>query len=59
MARKILVAHGVVEKIAKDLGFSSKTVSISLKGLDETDNQKLIRKKAMEFYGGAYAPSIR
>ena len=59
MARKILVAHGTVEKISKELGFSTKTVSIALKGLDETDNQKLIRKKALEFFGGVYAPSAR
>lgn len=54
MAKKILVRHGVVKKMAEALKFNRTTVTYALAGLDDTENQRLIREEAIKNYGGVY-----
>lgn len=51
---RILVANGVIRKLAVDCGVSTNTVSEALRGARQTDIQTLIRKRAIEFYGGKW-----
>lgn len=57
MARKreIIAPHGAVSKIAKDTGFSVPTVRYALRGMTNSCNSEVIRKRAIEFYGCVYA----
>ena len=54
MARKkeIIVKHGVIKKIAKDVSVSEPTVRYALRGIIDTANSDMIRKRAIDFYGG-------
>lgn len=57
MAPEILVKHGVMVKISKELSanrpkpVSRNTIKMALLGLDNTDLQKKIRKMAIKFGG--------
>lgn len=51
---RILVANGVIKKLALDCGVSTNTVSEALRGMRDTETQKLIRQRAIQFYGGKY-----
>lgn len=57
MARKreIIVPHGAIKKIAKDTSNSEPTVRYALRGIVDTENARMIRKRATEFYGGVVA----
>lgn len=48
--------YGDVAKIAKDCGCSTKSVSLALKGINDTDLTRLIRKRAIEVFGCKYWP---
>lgn len=52
--KEILVDHGAKTKIAKDCNASPKTVRYALIGAIKTDLARLIRKRAIDFYGGVY-----
>ena len=54
MARKkeIIVKHGVIKRIAKDVSVSEPTVSYALRGVIDTDIANTIRKRAIDLYGG-------
>ncbi|WP_300878333.1 hypothetical protein [uncultured Bacteroides sp.] len=52
--KEILVDHGVKEKLAKDCKASTITVRFALRGSVNTDLSRLIRKRAIDFYGGVY-----
>lgn len=52
--KEILVNHGVKEKLAKDCNASPITVRFALRGSVNTDLTRLIRKRAIDFYGGVY-----
>ena len=51
---RILVANGVIKKLSIDCGVSTNTVSEALRGTRHTETQQLIRKRAVEFYGGKW-----
>lgn len=54
MAERIIMQHGKIRELAKHLNLHERTVALALKGLDETDTQKLIRKTALyKAWGGA------
>lgn len=53
--KEIIVPHGAIKKIAKDTSNSEPTVRYALRGIIDTDNAKMIRKRAIEFYGGLTA----
>nr|DAX77424.1 MAG TPA: PURINE NUCLEOTIDE SYNTHESIS REPRESSOR/DNA Complex REGULATION, DNA-BINDING, REPRESSOR, PURINE [Caudoviricetes sp.] len=54
MARKkeIIVKHGVIKRIAKDVSVSEPTVRYALRGVIDTDIANTIRKRAIDLYGG-------
>lgn len=56
MARKreIIVPHGAIKKISEATKSSAPTVRYALRGIIDTDNANLIRKKAIELYEGVY-----
>lgn len=54
-SKEILVAHGVKVKIAKDCNTSCNSVKYALRGYTDSSLAMLIRKRAIDFYGGAYA----
>ncbi|MDU6511934.1 MAG: hypothetical protein E6547_10995 [Parabacteroides sp.] len=49
---EIMVPHGAQTKIANDTGLSTVCVRQALKGLTDTVNTRLIRRRALKFYGG-------
>lgn len=51
---RILVPHGVIAKLCRDCGVSPNTVKEALHGMRQTETQELIRKRAVEFYGGKW-----
>lgn len=53
--KEIIVPHGAIKKIARDTSNSEPTVRYALRGIIDTENAKLIRKRAVEFYGGLTA----
>lgn len=53
--KEIIVPHGAIKKIARDTSFSELTVRYALRGVTDTENANLIRKRAIEFYGGLTA----
>lgn len=53
--KEIIVRHGVMKRLEKDCNCSSTSVRGALKGVVESQLADLIRKRAMEFYGGVYA----
>ena len=48
---EIMVPHGAQTKIANDTGLSTVCVRQALKGLTDTANTRLIRRRALKFYG--------
>lgn len=50
--KKIIVPHGCVGKLAADCGVSPNTVREALNFTGDTDAQRLIRKRAMDWYRG-------
>ncbi|WP_455668243.1 hypothetical protein [Phocaeicola sp.] len=56
MAKKseIIVPHGAIKKIAQDTGFSAPTIRYALRGIIDTENANLIRKRA-RYFGGVVA----
>lgn len=46
--------HGNKAKLARDCLVNPRTVYEALRGKRDTDNTRLIRKKALEVYGGFY-----
>lgn len=48
----IIVPHGAVKKISKSVGCSEPTVRYALRGAIETSTSLLIRKRALEMFGG-------
>lgn len=54
-SKEILVEHGAKVKIAKDCNTSSNSVKLALRGYTESNLARLIRKRAIDFYGGVYA----
>lgn len=51
---RILVPFGTTRKIAKACGCHESTVAEALRGMRDTDTQRLIRKRAIEEYGGIW-----
>lgn len=51
---RILVANGVIKKLSIDCGVNVKTVSDALRGTRDTETQRLIRQRAIQFYGGKF-----
>jgi len=53
MARKreILVPHGLVKKLIQNTGLCEVTVRNALRGVTDTDNSTLVRKRALEMGG--------
>lgn len=51
---RLLVPFGTITKLAKDCGVSENTVSEALRGTRDTETQRLIRKRAVEFYGAKW-----
>ena len=51
---RLLVPYGTIAKLAKDCGTSTNTVSDALRGTRDTETQRLIRKRAVEFYGAKW-----
>lgn len=49
---QILVPHGAIKKLALDTGHTPTTVRFSLRGMTDTEASRLIRKRAIEAYGG-------
>lgn len=50
--KEIIVPHGAIKKIAKDIGCAEPTVRYAIRGIIDTQNADLIRKRAIDFYGG-------
>lgn len=55
--RPIIVPHGSVRKIAKSVHCSEPTVRYALRGALETSTALLVRKRAIEMFGGVEANS--
>ena len=55
MARleEIIVPHGSIRALAKDTGLTDVTIRHALKGMTNSPNSYMIRKRAMEFYRGS------
>ena len=51
---RLLVPFGAVRKLAKDCGVTERTVQEALRGTRDTETQRLIRKRAVEFYGAKW-----
>lgn len=51
---RLLVPFGTTRKLAKDCGVSENTVAEALRGTRDTETQRLIRKRAVEFYGAKW-----
>ena len=51
---KLLVPFGAIRKLAKDCGVAECTVTEALRGMRDTETQRLIRKRAVEFYGAKW-----
>lgn len=51
MAKPIMVKHGVITKISKDLCVGRSTIKFALLGDDGTDLKKRIRKAALKLGG--------
>lgn len=49
---KILVEYGKIKKIASDCGVSVPTVRYALRGAIDTDLSRMIRSRAVKFFGG-------
>ena len=49
---KILVEYGKIKKIASDCGVSVPTVRYALRGAIDTDLSRMIRNRAVKFFGG-------
>lgn len=52
MKGRILVPHGVVSKLAITTGHARNTIISALAGKSQTDAAYLIRKRALEEFGG-------
>ena len=50
--QKILLPHGALNRLAADCGVSPGTVREALRFASDTETQCLIRKRALELYGG-------
>lgn len=50
MGRKLIVDHGVITKIARQMGYSCNTVSLALMGKTKSDIAKQIRTVAKTEY---------
>lgn len=55
--REIIVRHGVMRKLEKDCGCSSISVRGALKGVVNSQLADVIRKRAIDVYGGVYENS--
>lgn len=51
---KIILPHGHIKKIAKELGYSERTIRNALNGITSSSVAKLIRAKALEDGGYEY-----
>lgn len=51
---RLLVPFGTGRKLAKDCGVTERTVQEALRGTRDTETQRLIRKRAVEFYGAKW-----
>lgn len=55
--REIIVRHGVMRKLERDCRCSSISVRGALKGVVNSQLADVIRKRAIEIYGGVYESS--
>ena len=54
MARleEIIVPHGSIRALAKDMGLTDVTIRHALKGMTNSPNSYMIRKRALQLYRG-------
>lgn len=52
MQTEIYVRHGLKKRMSEELGFCKNTIRAALLGLTQNENARLIRKRAIGFYGG-------
>lgn len=50
--QKILLPHGALNRLAADCGVSPGTAREALRFSADTETQRLIRRRAVELYGG-------
>ena len=50
--KEILLPWGAKTKLAKDTGLSEICVRDALRGITNTENSRLIRNRALKYYGG-------
>ena len=51
---RLLVPYGTNSKLAKDCGVNVRTVQEALRGTRDTETQRLIRERAIKFYGAKW-----
>jgi|GEM_PF-556421 len=51
---KIILPHGHIKRIAKELGYSERTIRNALNGITSSSVAKLIRAKALEDGGSEF-----
>lgn len=51
---KIILPHGDIKKMAKELGYSERTIRNALNGITNSNLSKLIRAKALQDGGYEY-----
>lgn len=52
MYKILLPERGYLQKLAKDVGVTTRTVQYALRFVSEGDQPDLIRERAIKFYGG-------
>lgn len=52
--KEIRVAYGIVKRLSIDCGCSEVTVRYALRGMQDTEKSRLVRDRAVRFYGGEF-----